>query len=1426
MSKKKTSKRLENLFTDLPPEETKPIKRTRKQADHTTAVSPRAQGGSLIKSTLPRLEEQAVPALTSVVSNTSGAMSLAFRTDEKTWSTLRVVDETEPRIWAAEDQMLVKQVADQLSLALENARLLQETLRREEEANLLNQIVTATTQSLDLTQGLQYVANEIAKLVSALHVGIALANEDKTALVLKADAPVDLNGENNVGFSIPIAGNPTAEPVLKTGQPLFINDTSHNPLTMAIRDVLSVRGTQSLFIWPIFAGQDVIGSLGIDFAEPDRKLSENESNLIATILLQISTFLQNAKLFDETQRTARQMAALAEVGQDVSASLDFQTVMERIANHAKELLNGISSAVYLPEADGKVFRAIVALGADAEEIKNDAIMIGEGILGRVAKSSKGEIVNDAMRDEHALTIQGTRQLPDEHLMGTPLLSGDRVTGMMAVWRTGAGLEFTHSELDFLNGLARQAAIAVENARLFEATRESQQLAARSEGELRALFSAMNDVIIVYDKEGTYIRIAPTNPSRLFLPSQEMLGKRVVDVLPDATAQLIMTAIAQALATNQTVRLEYKLNVEQHEYWFEGNVSKLSEEQVFLVARDITERKYNELLQVAITQITEAALSAPDITSLFKIIHESVNTLMPARNFYVAIYDEPTGIISFPYHVDEYDDSFPMLRAGHGLTSYVLRTGKPILITPEILDDLEQSGEVAAEGMRSVDWMGVPLRSGQQRIGVMAVQTYDPKTRLSPKNLETLNLLASQTAVAIERKRAEDALRRRNVYLAAASEIGRLVTSTLDLNTIFTRTVNLVRDRFGFYHAAIFVIEETGFSAVLREATGEAGQEMKARQHSLQVNESSIVGKAAQTGTVVVVNNTALDSIYRPNPQLPATRAETAIPLHVGVRIIGALDIQSQEVDAFTPDDLSVLQILADQVAIAIDNARSFELSQQAVKEMRELDRMKSMFLANMSHELRTPLNSIIGFSRVILKGIDGPTSDLQQQDLTAIYNSGQHLLGLINDILDLSKIEAGKMELAFDEVNISDVVAGVMSAVVGLVRDKPINLIKNIPEDLPTVRADAIRVRQVLLNLLSNAAKFTSEGSITVDVAPSTGPTGHPEILISVTDTGPGIDPKDQAKLFQPFSQVDDSLTRKTGGSGLGLSISQQLIQMHGGRIGVRSAVGKGSTFYFSLPVYRVKEEAPASDRKVILSIDDDQQVISLYERYLQPQGYQVVALTDPAQALQRVKQLKPYAITLDIMMPGHDGWSVLNELKADNETRDVPVIICSIVEEKERGFSLGAADYLLKPILEDDLLNALDHLNFDGSIRDVLIIDDNPSDLHLMEKILQNGGRYKAILADSGPRGWDTIVSKPPHAVILDLFMPEMDGFTILEKMREDPKLRDIPVVVVSGVDLSLEQQQQLKEFGQRLLTKGALNEMDLLNSIEHSLKRVDGKK
>lgn len=272
-----------------------------------------------------------------------------------------------------------------------------------------------------------------------------------------------------------------------------------------------------------------------------------------------------------------------------------------------------------------------------------------------------------------------------------------------------------------------------------------------------------------------------------------------------------------------------------------------------------------------------------------------------------------------------------------------------------------------------------------------------------------------------------------------------------------------------------------------------------------------------------------------------------------------------------------------------------------------------------------------------------------------------------------------------------------MSTVVGLVKDKPIKLDRDIAPDLPPMRVDPTKVRQILLNLFSNAAKFTDEGSITIH-AGLQDHNGKKEVLISITDTGTGISKQDQEKLFQPFTQVDPSPTRKTGGSGLGLSICRHLVEMHGGEIGLKSEPGAGSTFYFTLPIPQPKKKQTGEFTTgylgpVILSIDDDAPVIGLYQRYLGNHGYKIFPLTDPSRAVEIASKLQPVAITLDIIMPGSNGWDVLQQLKTNTTTSDIPIIICTLLEEQDKGIKLGAADYLMKPVLEEDLINAVKRL-------------------------------------------------------------------------------------------------------------------------------------
>ena len=1156
-----------------------------------------------------------------------------------------------------------------------------------------------------------------------------------------------------------------------------------------------------------------------------RTWGTEEQMLVKQVADQLSLALENARLFQEAQRRAKEMTALAEVAREISATLELQGVLERIAHQAMEILNAATSAVYVPDTDFKTLIAITAIGAESDEIKSDPLIIGEGILGGIAFKKVAEIANDASNNPNAITIRGTEDRPHEHLMAAPILSQNQLSGLLVVWRVGKEQEFLETELEFLESLAQQASIAVENARLFEETkRRSEELASLNEiisaasqtMDMKSILeTVMKKVLEISSFDGGLITIF--NETRGKLERGIRIG--MPGKTPDDPAQGLEKSLCNHVYKTGKAMIVQDIEAEtpddidvsgEVKSGLHGYIGIPIESKGRALGTLCLFRYKNEPVPENIIRLVSTIGGQLGFTiENARLFEESRKFRLGLERSADAVFmTDIEGTIVYANQSFEKIYGFPLDEV-IGANPRIIKSGViPQEQYKHFWETLLNKGTISGEIVnKTKDGRLIPVDG-----------TNSP---ILDENGNILGFLAIHSDITT-RKEYEESLSRRNEYLAASAEIGKLVTSTLDLNAIFERSVNLVVERFGYYHAAIFMIDESGFNAYLQEATGAAGQKLKERRHYLPVGSKSTVGEATRSGEVVVVNNTKLSSLHKPNPLLPETKAETAMPLRISNRIIGALDIQSTEVDAFSEDDIAILQLLTDQIAVGIDNARSYNMAQQAVEEMREVDRLKSQFLANMSHEVRTPLNSIIGFARVILKGIDGPITDLQQQDLTAIFNSGQHLLGLINDILDLSRIEAGKMELTFDEVNIVDLVSSVMSTAAGLVKDKPIKLKPEMAEDLPLVRADAMRVRQVLINFLSNAAKFTEEGEIVVKAYQEQLDNGQPAVTISVTDTGPGIAKEDQAKLFQPFSQVDASLTRKVGGSGLGLSICHHLIQMHNGRIGVNSAPGKGSTFYFSVPVAQNKNQDNQENGRVILAIDDDPQIISLYERYLEPKGFQVIGLSDPAKAKERVKQLKPFAITLDIMMPGYDGWQVLTDLKSTSETRDVPVVVCSIVEDEEKGFSLGAADYLVKPVLEEDLLASLDRLNGDGSIREVLVIDDDPNDLRLLGKMLAEQGRYKAILAEGGPAGWNSIKSKPPHAIVLDLFMPEMDGFTILEQLRKDETLRDIPAIVITGADLTSEQQEQLDSLGQRLLQKGALREKDLITLIENALQRV----
>jgi PAS domain S-box-containing protein len=506
-----------------------------------------------------------------------------------------------------------------------------------------------------------------------------------------------------------------------------------------------------------------------------------------------------------------------------------------------------------------------------------------------------------------------------------------------------------------------------------------------------------------------------------------------------------------------------------------------------------------------------------------------------------------------------------------------------------------------------------------------------------------------------------------------------------------------------------------------------------------------------------------------------------------------------------------------------------ERAERAVEEAREASRLKSEFLSTMSHELRTPMNAIIGYSHLLLDGLDGELTEQQAADIGQIARSADQLLGLIDDVLDLSKIEAGRMDLATESIDIGGVVRQVVDSLTPQASAKGIALEIDVVGRLGEIDADPKRIRQILLNLVSNAVKFTERGKVTVAARALPG-----TVEVRVTDTGIGIEKEALTYIFDEFRQADGSTTRRFGGTGLGLAIARNLAQLHGGDIDVVSTVGIGSTFTLRLPARKRTDAAPPAyehqpeplpevesdgGERTILLIEDDQSFVNLVRRTLERSGVRVVHTPRGADAVRIATKLSPRLVLLDIGLEDQvDGWQVLHRLRAQAETRRLPVVVISARDERGMAATLGATDYLIKPIDRSELMAVIERFG-SGATPDVLVVDDDPNVRDLMSRLIGSDG-YRIRIAHDGRDALDQIRQHKPGLIVLDLMMPNLDGFEVLDAVRSTEATRDVPVIVVTALDLTPEQFTWLRTRTSSILQKSALRSDQLLDEISRQLQ------
>jgi len=496
----------------------------------------------------------------------------------------------------------------------------------------------------------------------------------------------------------------------------------------------------------------------------------------------------------------------------------------------------------------------------------------------------------------------------------------------------------------------------------------------------------------------------------------------------------------------------------------------------------------------------------------------------------------------------------------------------------------------------------------------------------------------------------------------------------------------------------------------------------------------------------------------------------------------------------------------------------------------EANRAKSAFLANMSHELRTPMNAIIGYSEMVVEDLTDGGHTAFTGDIEKINSAGRHLLGLINDMLDLSKIEAGGMDLYLEDFVLGDLLREVEGTMHPLVARAGNTLVLECPSTLPIVHADLTKTRQILLNLLGNACKFTKDGTITVRVEQA----ADAKLRIAVVDTGIGMTGEQAAKIFDAFTQADGSTTRRFGGTGLGLTIAQRFAGMMGGEIRVQSEPGRGTAFTLVMPLRARLIQQPNPRRptgtfaamgqddddgqRCVLVVDDDPVVREIVGTTLRNAGFRVVTADSGEKGLALARSEQPFAITLDVVMTGMDGWHVLTQLKADPSTQDIPVVLATVSGDRSLGYALGAADFMTKPLDRDRLVGLMRRFRTEGTegaVGYVLIVEDDASTRELASRAMSRAG-WKTRTADNGATGLQVLEEGVPSVIILDLMMPVMDGFRFLEHLRSDARFVDVPVIVTTAKNLSGEERAVLKGSVEDLLEKGAFSAESLLRRVE----------
>lgn len=1387
--------------------------------------------------------------------------------------------------FSASDIRLLETLSNSMSVALENARLFDETTRllketeqRTAELGIINSVQEGLASKLDIQAIYDLVGDKLADVFKAQ--GTVISYYDPKSNLI--NQPYYLFRGKRLEEPPFAFGKGLTSHIIKTGQALLINDNAaerFKELGAVFASGENEHTTKSWLGVPLISGNQVTGTIRLENYEREFAYSESDISLLQTLANSMSVALENARLFDETnrllketeQRTA-ELAVINSVQEGLAKELDMQGIYDLVGDRVQKLFHTHAVIIASFDLAGKVehFNYVFENGEKYKLPSRPINMLRQMLIDK--KQTIYISTEERAKNEYGITAIGNTGMP-KSLMFVPLLSGNNIKGYVSIQNIDQENAFSESDIRLLETLANSMSVALENARLFDETTRLLKETEQRTAELAVINSVQEGLAKELDMQGIY-NLVGDRLCELFPDSQTLvirtfdhdtglehwhyakekgerqfveprplnwnsrqliLTKRPLDIKENyveisrqhggtgvTKGQPPKSAVFVPMLVGDVVKGSISLQNVDKEHAFSDSDLRLlttitnSMSVALENARlfDETNRLLKETEQRTaelgvINSVQEGLVREMDMQAIYETVGDRLCTLFNIQTVVIRTFDYSTGFEHWQYAKEKGERQYVQSRPFNWNSRILINTKKPLDIKENYIEESRKYGGTGVTaGQPPKSAVFVPMIVGDIVKGSVSLQNIDRENAFSESDLRLLTTLTNSMSVALENARLFDETNQRAGELATVNNISLALASQLNVDEIIKLVGDHMKDLFKANIVYLAVLDKKSKYIHFPYQYGDVLPPQKLGK--------GLTSKILQTGKSLLINKD-VDAIAVElgvsRVGLPAA-SYLGVPIPVGDEIIGVLSVQSTEAEnRFNENNERLLSTIAASVGVALKKAQLFEevilakqQAEEASKTAEKANEAKSAFLSTVSHELRTPLTSVLGFAKIIKKRLEekifplidssdqktGKTVQQISENLNVVVSEGERLTNLINDVLDLAKIEAGKMEWSVDTISMPEIAERAIAATSALFDQKKLVLKKNIQTDIPSITGDHDKLIQVMVNLISNSVKFTPEGTITCRVAKK-----NDEIVVSISDTGIGIAPRDHAAVFEQFKQVGDTLTDKPKGTGLGLPICKEIIEHHGGRIWLESELGKGSTFSFALPlektsnsnpvhiedlVKQLKEQVAQSQKHLkdttprLLIVDDDESIRSLLHQELSDGGYLIEEAKNGKEALACVRANRPDLIVLDIMMPEMNGFDVAAILKNDPQTMDIPIIVLSIVQDKARGYKIGVDRYLTKPIDTNLLFNEIGSLLEQGkSKKKVMIVDEDTGAIQTLTEVLKTKG-YVVVDSDMKELVEKAVANQPDIIIINSALSARQD---IAKTLRFEKGLENVLFIV-----------------------------------------------